>query len=96
MKTKIAILSLIIDLVLACSPKTSPTTSTVQTAKIELTPDLIAAKMSYENNCAKCHKLYDAKDYNAEEWKPILERMQLKAKITDQEREKIYSFLTLN
>ena len=52
--------------------------------------------MSYENNCAKCHKLYNAKDYTAEQWKPILVSMQKKAKITDQEREKIYTYLTMN
>lgn len=83
-------------LIFACSPKTSPTTSTSQTAKIELTPDLIAAKMSYENNCAKCHELFKPKDYTAEQWKPILVSMQKKAKITDQEREKIYTYLTMN
>ena len=96
MKTKISIISIMALLIFACSPKTSPTTSTSQTAKIELTPDLIAAKMSYENNCAKCHELFKPKDYTAEQWKPILVSMQKKAKITDQEREKIYTYLTMN
>ncbi len=96
MKTKITIASIIIGITFACSPKTAPTGSTTKTTKIELTPDLIAAKMSYENNCAKCHKLYSAKDYTPEQWKPILLSMQKKAKITDQEREKIYSYLTMN
>ncbi|MCZ8196519.1 MAG: cytochrome c [Flavobacterium sp.] len=96
MKTRISIISLIALLIFACSPKTSPTTSTSQTAKIVLTPDLIAAKMSYENNCAKCHELFKPKDYTAEQWKPILLSMQKKANITDQEREKIYAYLTMN
>ncbi len=96
MKTRISIISLIALLIFACSPKTSPTTSTNQTAKIVLTPDLIAAKMSYENNCAKCHELFKPKDYTAEQWKPILLSMQKKANITDQEREKIYAYLTMN
>jgi hypothetical protein len=52
--------------------------------------------MSYENNCAKCHELFKPKDYTAEQWKPILVSMQEKAKITDQEREKIYAYLTMN
>ncbi|WP_396211274.1 c-type cytochrome [Flavobacterium sp.] len=96
MKSKTSIISAMALLIFACSPKTSPTTSTSQIAKIELTPDLIAAKMSYENNCAKCHELFKPKDYTAEQWKPILVSMQEKAKITDQEREKIYAYLTMN
>ena len=53
-----------------------------------------AGKMLYENNCAKCHDLYAPKDFNAEQWKPIMLSMQKKAKISDEEREKIYAYLT--
>ena len=45
-------------------------------------------------NCAKCHSLYDAKDFTAQEWMPIVMRMQKKAKISDEQREKIYAYLT--
>lgn len=97
MKNRIISLSIFTLLVFACSPKTVTTASTPKsTTKIELSSDLLVAKKSYENNCAKCHKLYNSKDFTAQEWKPILERMQPKAEISDQERDKIYAYLTMN
>lgn len=48
----------------------------------------------YEANCAKCHKLFDPSDYSAEAWKPIMVKMQVKAKISDAEAAKIYAYLT--
>ena len=48
----------------------------------------------YEANCAKCHKLFDPSDYSAEAWKPIMVKMQIKAKISDAETAKIYAYLT--
>jgi cytochrome c5 len=55
---------------------------------------LAEGKNLYENNCAKCHKLFAPTDYTAEQWTPIVLRMQKKAKIQDDEREKIYFYLT--
>lgn len=62
-------------------------------AKIE-NPALAEGKSLYEANCAKCHKLYDSKDFTAEEWTPIVMKMQKKARITDEQRDKIYAYLT--
>lgn len=56
---------------------------------------LAEGKNLFENNCAKCHKLYDPSDFNAEQWKPIMLSMQKKAKLQDAEREKIYNYLTM-
>ena len=55
---------------------------------------LAEGKSLYGMNCAKCHELYDAKSFTAEEWTPIVMRMQKKAKISDEHREKIYAYLT--
>lgn len=55
---------------------------------------LAEGKSLYGMNCAKCHELYDAKSFTAEEWTPIVLRMQKKAKISDEHREKIYAYLT--
>ena len=51
-------------------------------------------KSLYGMNCAKCHELFDPKAFTAEEWTPIVLRMQKKAKISDEHREKIYAYLT--
>lgn len=55
---------------------------------------LSEGKSLYGMNCAKCHKLYDAKSFTAEEWAPIVLRMQKKARISDEQREYIYAYLT--
>ncbi|CAM4256260.1 cytochrome c [Flavobacterium terrigena] len=55
---------------------------------------LAEGKSLYEMNCAKCHKLFDPNTFNTEEWTPIVLRMQKKAKISDEHREKIYAYLT--
>ena len=59
-----------------------------------LTAELAEGRTLFLNNCAKCHDLYSPKDFNAEQWKPIMLDMQKKAKISDSEREKIYAYLT--
>ena len=74
-----------------------PFTTKVEPAKEKLviTANVLAeGKSLYGMNCAKCHDLYDAKDFTAEEWTPIIMRMQKKAKISDEQREKIYAYLT--
>ncbi|MBB4804127.1 cytochrome c5 [Flavobacterium nitrogenifigens] len=48
---------------------------------VALTPELEAGKNLYENNCAKCHKLYEPKKFTKEEWAPILVSMGKKAKL---------------
>lgn len=55
---------------------------------------LAEGKSLYGMNCAKCHELYDAKTFTPEEWTPIVLRMQKKARISDEQREKIYAYLT--
>ena len=99
MKLKICALATLAILIYSCASKTpapvaekapiakkiEPTSKdvTVLTAKGVMTKELAEGKNLYENNCAKCHKLYDPKNYNSEDWKPILIRMQKKAHIDD-------------
>jgi cytochrome c5 len=63
--------------------------------KLVITAEVLAeGKSLYGMNCAKCHELYDTKSFTAEEWTPIVLRMQKKARISDEHREKIYAYLT--
>ncbi|CAD0005734.1 cytochrome c [Flavobacterium chungangense] len=87
MKSKILTLAVLIILVSCGAPKTAvapPTPAVTETVKAtELTPELAEGKSLYENSCARCHKLYEPKKFTQEKWKPILERMQKKAKLDD-------------
>jgi mono/diheme cytochrome c family protein len=96
MKTKI-ITSVALLAVFLYSCGGSKTVAAVETVKkVELSPALAEGKGLYENNCAKCHKLYDPADYTAEKWTGILKWMQPKAQITDEQRTSIYNYLVMN
>jgi cytochrome c5 len=77
--------------------KTEPkvTTAEVKIATV-MTPELAEGKSLFENNCAKCHKLYNPKDFSAEQWKPIIAVMQKEANLDDVAGQKIYNYLTMN
>lgn len=92
MKVKIVAVAFLGMLIYSCSPKIVPVSSPV-IQETPLTPELAEGKALFESNCAKCHGLYDAKDFTAEQWSPIMLNMQKKAKISDEEREKIYAYL---
>ncbi len=96
MKSRILSVVVLAATLYACSPKVAPAPSAPPTPPKALSAELAEGKNLYENNCAKCHKLYDRREFTPEEWQPITLRMQKKAKITDAEREKIYNYLTMN
>ena len=99
MKTKYFLIGLFGLLIYSCSPKIVPPPPPPVAVKSDKIFGSLAeeGKYLYENNCAKCHKLYDPKSFSSEDWKPILVRMQKKAKISDDQREKIYNYIiTMN
>ncbi|MWB95362.1 cytochrome c [Flavobacterium sp. GA093] len=92
---KSRILTAAVALVLfSCATKTPAVTEAAPVAKaVELTPELAAGQSLYDNNCAKCHKLYEPKKFTHEEWKPILVRMQKKAKLDDTQMVSISNYI---
>ncbi|WP_293890929.1 cytochrome c [Flavobacterium sp.] len=107
MKYNVIALAVFAVIIYSCASKSSvPTTevkksepaATTTAVKIAtvMTPELAEGQNLYENNCAKCHKLYDSKDFSTEEWKPIVARMQKKAHLDDMQGQKIYNYLTMN
>lgn len=91
-------------LVYACAPKVAvtamqpdPVQVPPKIASAEETPkvlsDLEEGKSLYENRCAKCHDLYEPKDFTAEQWKPIMVKMQIKAKIDNAQTASIYNYI---
>jgi nitrate/TMAO reductase-like tetraheme cytochrome c subunit len=62
---------------------------------VMLTAELAEGKDLFENNCAKCHKLYNPKDFTAEQWTPILINMQKNADLSDEQRIKVYNYVTM-
>ena len=105
MKYKIIALIVLVVIMYSCASKSGVPTAEVK--KIEtnvasaalpkdLPAELAAGKSLYENNCAKCHELYNTKEFSTEEWKPIVARMQKKAHLDDLQGQRIYNYVTMN
>lgn len=100
MKSKILILAAVVLLVVSCGTQKTASVATTEpvpvyetTKAVALTPELAEGKNLYENSCARCHKLYEANKFTQEEWKPILTRMQKKAKLDDAQMVSISNYI---
>lgn len=99
MKSKFLFAATVLAIVYSCSPKIVPAVSEPPPPPAPpktLSAELAEGKTLYENNCAKCHRLYDRREFDAQQWRPILASMQPNAGITDEQREKIYNYLTMD
>ncbi|NNT73185.1 cytochrome c [Flavobacterium sp. IMCC34852] len=99
MKYKVLALAVLATIIYSCASKSSvPTAATPKEevkAAVTLTAELAEGKSLYENSCARCHSLYKASDFNAEQWKPIVARMAPKARLNEAQGQKIYNYLTM-
>lgn len=98
MKYKVLALAVLATILYSCASKTAVATTEVKKEEPKvttLTPELAEGKSLYENSCARCHRLYEAKEYSAEEWKPIVLRMAPKARLTAEQGQKIYNYVTM-
>lgn len=103
MKNKIVLIVGLTVIIYSCASKSNVPTEVAKKEEpkpIEfatvLNPELTEGKMLYENNCNKCHELFEPKRFTASQWSPIIYRMQKEAGISDSDREKIYNYLTAN
>lgn len=55
---------------------------------------LLSGRKLYADHCSNCHNLHLPKEYDATGWKKQLDDMQVKAKITDEEKQLIFEYLT--
>jgi cytochrome c5 len=99
MKYKVLTLAVLATIIYSCASKSSIPTAVTPKEEIKfatvMTPELAEGKSLFENNCGKCHDLYKASDFNAEQWKPIVLDMQKKANLDDLQGQKIYNYLTM-
>ena len=101
MKSSVLIGLVVLSVIYGCAPKKVviteefPPVKEVTAEKFEITAEVIAeGKNLYTTSCADCHSLYEKESFTAEQWKPIVIRMQKNTKLTDLQREKIYAYLT--
>lgn len=73
----------------------APVTTPARAGATVMTPELAEGKALYDNNCANCHRLYKSDEFTAEEWGPIVKRMQKQAGLDDVQGQKIYNYITM-
>jgi mono/diheme cytochrome c family protein len=96
MKSKIVSLAVFSFVLFSCASKTvvlKPTPKE-EVKAVVLSTALAEGKNLYNNNCANCHKLFEAKTFTQEEWKPILSRMQKKAHLDDTQMASVSDYIT--
>jgi len=89
---KLILSATVVFLLVSCSMTLTPDS---KFAKMAMSEHKNQGKDMYESKCGKCHDLPSASSFSAEEWQSIMLRMQPKAKISDEQREAIYTYLTL-
>ncbi len=101
MKSSVLIGLVFLSVIVGCAPKKVviieevPVVKEIAAEKLEITAEVIAeGKNLYTTSCADCHSLYEKESFTAEQWKPIVIRMQKNTKLTDLQRDKIYAYLT--
>lgn len=100
MKEKVILLVVLGIIISSCSPKIPPPPPPpplkpiANVVDVSKTSVIVEGKSLFENNCAKCHDLPKPKDFTKTEWIPIMVSMQKKSKISDEESNKIYAYLT--
>jgi cytochrome c5 len=50
----------------------------------------------YEESCQRCHALYMPRSYTASEWRFFVRKYGRKARLSAEEREKVYAYLAEN
>lgn len=53
----------------------------------------IGHQLYYKGACIECHKPKDIKKFELTEWKNIIDKMAVKAKISDEEKDAVYKYV---
>lgn len=91
-------------LMTACSKKTVPVSSTPQPTENKTTVQAAPAFKAdpeegmkvYQSSCGRCHDLKNTAEYTSEEWRPIMNSMAKKARLTDSQKAQVLAYVTQN
>ena len=86
----------------SCSPKTTPTKTTVETKapttdnNYTITLNSNYGKEIFESKCGSCHDLNKPSDYTFKEWNPIMNKMAKKADLDYMQKQNVLGYLKDN
>jgi mono/diheme cytochrome c family protein len=87
------ILLFAVGLVAACGSALYIPSETEVTSKANL-EELNEGRAIYINKCGGCHTLVLPEKYSSKDWNTWVDKMEVKAKITSSEKEKILKYVT--
>ena len=97
-----SVVAICILLLHSCSPKTTPTKTTVETKapttdkNYTITLNSNYGKETYESKCGSCHNLNKPSDYTYNQWNPIIDRMAKKADLDYLQKQNVLGYLKDN
>ena len=99
-KSIFAIAFTAIIILTACSHKSTPTAAkTPKQAPAQFNmmtaaaPSVVEGDKTYNAKCGKCHDLKKTTEYTANEWKPIMNSMAVKAKLSTDEKSNVLAYV---
>ena len=100
---KIVVLFSLIAIVIGCSKKIAPVTTTAPVKEAEATVvaaakvgSLESGKIIYEAKCGKCHDLPVVDNYSASRWVGLIDWMAPKAKLAEQDKVDVLAYVQAN
>lgn len=54
---------------------------------------LVESRVLYTARCSSCHNVVVPKEYPMDEWKKIMKKMAPKAKLNEEDKEKIWRYI---
>jgi cytochrome c5 len=98
----VSVLAICVMFLYACSPKTAPIKTTVETKapttdkNYTVTLNSNYGKEIYESKCGSCHDLNKPSDYTFKDWNPIMDRMAKKANLDYLQKQNVLGYLKDN
>jgi hypothetical protein len=80
-------------ILMGCS--TTKKAAEVKMSEVKLTAEITQGKEIYDNKCGKCHKLFSPTEFSRKKWPGIVDNMQRKAKITDEQKALVVAYVTV-
>ena len=96
MKISVLLISLSVLAFVSCTPTMKPIENDKQVDRNKKNVDVVEhaiGKVLFSNSCAKCHDLPNPKDYNDDEWAPLVKAMAEKAKLNADQEELVYQYV---
>lgn len=102
---KLSFLLLVAFFSFACSKKTAPAKSEPAPAPVptpaeqpvqpvaSIPPAVTAGKSLFDGKCGKCHDFKQPELYTAPAWAPIMDRMAIKARLSDDEKKQVLAYV---